>query len=140
MSVAGSTVGGRMGQKQTLAPMIDSGSCDRQSWRIIKMKLPTGQTAWPRSLRRRVLCCNILGGRQHVGLCGRGEDCVWWFGAPAKVAPPPLPRRRFPLNCNITPARFRLHGTISAKHLLGLVTGAVCTPYTGNILELYLRR
>ena len=43
--VAGSTLGGRMGQKQTLAPMIDSGSCDRQSWRIIKMKLATGQTA-----------------------------------------------------------------------------------------------
>lgn len=40
-----STLGSRMGQKQTLAPIIDSGSCDRQVWRIIKMKLTTDQTA-----------------------------------------------------------------------------------------------
>lgn len=36
---------GRMGQKQTLAPMIAFGSCDRQVWRIIKVKLPTDQSA-----------------------------------------------------------------------------------------------
>ena len=40
-----STLGSRMGQKQTLAPIIDSGSCDRQIWRIIRMKPPTDETA-----------------------------------------------------------------------------------------------
>ena len=73
-------------------------------------------------------------------VCVEGEGlCLVGFGAAAKVASPSLPRRRFLLNCNITPARFRLHGTTSAKHILGLVIGAVCTPRTGNILYIYLR-
>lgn len=72
-----------MGQKQTLAPMIDSGSCDRQSWRIIKMKLPTGQTAAKSETKGLVLLYYF--GRQHVGLCGRGR--IVFGGAAAKVAP-----------------------------------------------------
>ena len=137
VSFAGSTVGGRMGQKQTLAPMIDSGSCDRQSWRIIKMKLPTGQTALPRSLRRRVLCCIILVDKD-VGLCGRGRIVLGGLVLRQRWLPPPSLTDDSCLNCNITPARFRLHGTTSAKHILGLVIGAVCTPRTGNILYIYV--
>ena len=74
-----------MGQKQTLAPMIDSGSCDRQSWRIVKMKLATGQTAAKSETKGFVL---YYSGRQHVGLCGKGELCL-------VVLRQRPPRRRF---------------------------------------------
>ena len=72
-----------MGQKQTLAPMIDSGSCDRQSWRIIKMKLPTGQTAAKSETKGLVL--------YHSGsntlVCVEGDElCLVVLRQRAKVA------------------------------------------------------
>lgn len=83
LCVAGSAVGGRMGQKQTLAPMIDSGSCDRQSWRIMKMKLATGETAAKSKTKGFVLYSS-----SNTLVCVEGEDCVWWCcGKGGEVAP-----------------------------------------------------
>ena len=69
-----STLGSRMGQKQTLAPITDSGSCDRQIWRIIKMKLPTDQTA---KSETKGLCCSIVATRWRWIAC---RACVVWKG------------------------------------------------------------
>lgn len=76
-----STLGCRMGQKQTLAPIIDSGSCDRQIWRIIKMKPPTDETA---KSETKGFCCIIVATRWRWIAC---RACVegkivfgGWYG------------------------------------------------------------
>ncbi len=75
-----STLGSRMGQKQTLAPIIDSGSCDRQIWRIIKMKPPTDQSAKSETKGLVYYCSNMLALDSLSCLCVEGEDCVWCCG------------------------------------------------------------
>ena len=75
-----STLGSRMGQKQTLAPMIDSGSCDRQIWRIIKMKPPTDQSAKSETKGLMYYCSNRLALDSLSCLCVEGENCVWCCG------------------------------------------------------------
>ena len=79
--------GGRMGQKQTLAPMIDSGSCDRQSWRIIKMKLATGETAAKSETKGFVLYYS----GSNTLVCVEGENCVWWCCGKGQRGPPRTP-------------------------------------------------
>ena len=96
------TLGGRMGQKQTLAPMIVSGSCDRQVWRIIKMKPPTDQTAKSETE-------GLLYSSKTLALDGRGK------GKLRLVLRQGGPRRRF-LQTVI------LRGAVSdstAQHTLG---------------------
>ena len=76
-------------------PLLTLGSCDRQIWRIIKMKPPTDETAKSETEALLYYCSNTL-----VPVWkGKGKLCL---GCCGKVTP----SLKIPLKCDITRGRF----------------------------------